>query len=441
MIQGDRFELDLDAGGEAASDGVQAAAPLSLPFVGDVWEREPTAAAPPSAPTLRSKTGFPPHAKRNVQSRFKQKAAAAQVPVAHDEHESPVDAYTREPNTVTDSVSTPPHLPDISSQRPAELEREHIDRENRDRLAGMSPSEIEEARQELMGSLDPALIQRILLRANIDSGSNEADTLHQLPPPPQASEPRKPKSTKAKKVSFQEPEADEAAQPISTDDADAASAQPLPHDTVHFPRPDQPPDLDPDSATFLDDLHDKYFPSLPADPDKLEWMRPSTTGKDTYDPAQSALNPRDIRFAFTGELIPPRTASAIPVSAGLHHHGDAPQAAGYTIPELAHLSRSTFAPQRCIAFQTLGRILYRLGKGDFGDPGEPGANTVGVEETLGELARGLWREVETQHVIEHLVAESEGNGVDGGRHLSAKAYATEAVWLWRRGGGRRWKAD
>ena len=38
-------------------------------------------------------------------------------------------------------------------------------------------------------------------------------------------------------------------------------------------------------------------------------------------------------------------------------------------------------------------------------------------------------------------AESEGNGVDGGRHLSAKAYATEAVLLWRKGGGRRWKAD
>ena len=37
-------------------------------------------------------------------------------------------------------------------------------------------------------------------------------------------------------------------------------------------------------------------------------------------------------------------------------------------------------------------------------------------------------------------AESEGKGVAGGRHMSARAYATEAVWLWQKGGGRRWKA-
>lgn len=68
-------------------------------------------------------------------------------------------------------------------------------------------------------------------------------------------------------------------------------------------------------------------------------------------------------------------------------------------------------------------------------------NTVGAEDTFGELARGLWREVEKEKVVQGLVAESEGNGIDGGRHMSAKAYATEAVWLWHKGGGQRWKAD
>jgi hypothetical protein len=152
------------------------------------------------------------------------------------------------------------------------------------------------------------------------------------------------------------------------------------------------------------------------------------------------LNPKDLRFSFKGELIPPKTASEIPVTAGLHHHGDAPEAAGYTISELEHLAHSSFAPQRCIAFQTLGRILYRLGKGEFGDSGEPGADTVGAEDTFGELARGLWREIEREQVIQTLVRESEAKGVDGGRHVSARAYATEAVWLWRKGGGRTWKA-
>jgi len=53
----------------------------------------------------------------------------------------------------------------------------------------------------------------------------------------------------------------------------------------------------------------------------------------------------------------------------------------------------------------------------------------------------LWGLVEKGGVIGMLVRESEGEGVDGGRHVSARAYATEAVWLWRKGGGRRWKAS
>ncbi|KAK1067871.1 hypothetical protein LTR33_011270, partial [Friedmanniomyces endolithicus] len=123
-----------------------------------------------------------------------------------------------------------------------------------------------------------------------------------------------------------------------------------------------------------------------------------------------------LRFSFTGELLAPRTASLIPVTAGLHHHGDSPEAAGYTVAELAHLSRSTYAAQRCVAFQTLGRFLYRLGKGEFGDPGEPGEDVTGAEESFGELARGLWHAVEQERVIETLVLESEGQGVGEGRH-------------------------
>ena len=59
---------------------------------------------------------------------------------------------------------------------------------------------------------------------------------------------------------------------------------------------------------------------------------------------------------------------------------------------------------------------------------------------MGELARGLWDEVEREGVIELAVAESEGEGIAGGKHVSARAYASEAVWLWRQGGGRQRKA-
>ena len=81
-----------------------------------------------------------------------------------------------------------------------------------------------------------------------------------------------------------------------------------------------------------------------------------------------------------------------------------------------------------------------MGRGEFGNPGDGGEGTVGAEDTLGELARGLWGEVEREGVIEVCVNESEGRGIAGGKHVSAKAYATEAVWLWQKGGGRRWKA-
>ena len=64
------------------------------------------------------------------------------------------------------------------------------------------------------------------------------------------------------------------------------------------------------------------------------------------------------------------------MTAGLHHHGAAPEDAGYTIGELAHLARSTVPAQRCVAFQTLGRVLYRLGRGEFGGRGRGGASAA-----------------------------------------------------------------
>lgn len=181
--------------------------------------------------------------------------------------------------------------------------------------------------------------------------------------------------------------------------------------------------------------------------------------------------------------------------AGLHHHADAPEAAGYTIPELARLARSSFPAQRCIAFQTLGRILYRLGAGHYGPDGT-------------DLVDGLWRCVDQGRVLEMLqraavagdvvhkhdddvgydsAVEGEGglncneretardgdgtnaasqtakyqDGEDDGnttgssksggghphphphhpQHRSATALAIEALWNWQRGGGKRWKAQ
>ncbi|TKA22353.1 hypothetical protein B0A50_08172 [Salinomyces thailandicus] len=436
MIRGQRFELNLDDDDVDKNGMRQSAAPQVLPgaFVGDVLERKAATPKPPTAPTLKSTTGFPEHKKRSTQSRFKQQNGQSQL-------SRPREAQRHSESTHAAIPSTGGGAKPKSWQ---EDEKQRIDDENRLKLASMSEAEIEAERRELMNSLSPALIERLLKRSNIESGSNESDLRDAMAPPIPTEPPENPKKTTAKSVSFAEPEPEPASapseNPASAEDEEPSTHQEHTHTSIHFPQAPQPPSLDPNSTTFLSDLHEKYFPSLPSDPSKLEWMQSSQKDNKAYDPSASAFNAQDIRFSFAGELLAPKTASQIPVTEGLHHHGNAPDAAGYTIPELAHLARSTYAAQRCIAFQTLGRFLFRLGKGEFGDPGEPGAEVTGEEDGLGELARGLWSLVEGEKVVQMLVVESEGQGVDGGRHVSARAYATEAVWLWRKGGGRRWKA-
>ena len=208
-----------------------------------------------------------------------------------------------------------------------------------------------------------------------------------------------------------------------------------PEGSVHFPKPPAAPELDPNAPTFLDDLHQKYFPSLAHDPSKLAWMAPATAEENAaYDPSSENLDPKDVRFDFKGKIIPPSQSARIPTDVGLHHHGDAPSAAGYTIGELGILSRSAFPAQRSIAMQTAGRILYRLGKGEFGNE-----NLVQAEGPVGErgmLAKGLWEAVEENRIIDTITAEaSKESG-----HQTSIALAQEAVWNWRKGGGRQRKA-
>jgi hypothetical protein len=205
--------------------------------------------------------------------------------------------------------------------------------------------------------------------------------------------------------------------------------------SVHFPKPPAAPELDPNAPTFLDDLHQKYFPNLPHDPSKLAWMAPATDEENAaYDPSRENLSPKDIRFNFKGGIIPPSQSARIPTDVGLHHHGDAPSAAGYTVSELGILSRSAFPAQRSIAIQTAGRILYRLGKGEFGNE-----NLVEAEGPVGErgmLAKGLWEAIEENRIIDTITAEANR---DSG-HQTSIALAQEAVWNWRKGGGRQRKA-
>lgn len=452
FVHGERVNFDLDSGQvePVAKHQEEAPTPAFPTFVGDILERNPSSTAnPPPAPTFKpNTTGFPAHKKRASRvSAFKQQRN-----------------LKNEVSGTSRSIEAPKTKPAPSN---GQDERETIDHENKQRIADMSPAEIEQERNELFSALSPSLIQRLLGRSNIDEGSNEQELMPEaedaVAPTDKVEEPQSPIKT-PKKVSFAEPEPTPSDPFAGVESATHGDETPTEPDTtpsahsggsIHFPKPPQPPDLDPNSPSFLEDLHEKYFPNLPYDPSSLSWMAPIdlTDTRSPYHPSQTAFNASELRFDFKGALLAPSKARAIPVTEGLHHHADAPEAAGYTIPELSILARSAVPAQRCIAFQILGRILYRLGQGEYGqekerkqengsvrvaiNPGDDEEQEVADDDEAGSaMATGLWNCIEQGKAIETLTLEAAKEK----GHLTAKSYAQEALWNWRRGGGRKRQA-
>jgi hypothetical protein len=467
FVRGERVHFDFDSGhiDPVGSDYGDAPSLPPLPtvsaaFVGDIQERATPATNAPSAPTFKANTtGFPAHKKRgNRVSAFKQqRAGRADVPSSSQDKQAAASEH--------------------SSDYVAQEERRQIDEENKQRLAEMSPEEIEQERNDLLAALSPSLIQKLLGRANLDEGSNERDLgldSATAPPTNDIDIESKPKPSSNKKVAFEEPEEapgvpEELPAPSATDPKNTSQSNPLSTVSqeelgglIHFPKPPQPPDLDPNSPSFLEDLHQKYFANLPYDPSSLSWMQPidPSDTSSPYHPAQVALNASELRFDFKGALLAPSKARELPVTDGLHHHAEAPEAAGYTIPELARLARSAVPAQRCIAYQTLGRVLYRLGSGEFGQERDTerqvnGPVNVAIDPSQAEkvekeeleiadttddassaMATGLWNCIEEGKVIETLTQEAAKEK----GHLTSRTYAQEALWNWRRGGGRKRRA-
>lgn len=443
-LRGERFHIDLSSDDESAPFKrrvpAQAPATFDLGFVKDIKEKSTsTAAQPPQPPTgVGTNNGFPVHKKRTGVSRFKAARAASQA------GNSSADA----------NVAQPPTVPSSNGAESFEArERREIDEENRRRLAEMSEAEIDQERKELMEGMSSSLLQRLLRRANMDEDHQpqdfpgvEGSVVRQTAEPIEAPS-RQYKATSSKRVAFAQPEEDgelpevldgrdeEASDEDVEDvedyaDRNATSLSALEEESatsdkppIHFPRPpgEPAPSLDLNSTTFLNDLHSKYFPDLPSDPTKLAWLSDPDPSTQMYSPSNTDLPISGLRFSFKGTLVPPTASAQIPVTKGLHHHGESPSAAGYTVGELAHLARSSFPSQRSMAFQTLGRFLYRLGKGEF---------SVGQEGDVVE--RGLWACVRQGRVLDTLKEEADRKG----GHMSAKAYAVDALWLWQMGGGK-----
>ncbi|EED14063.1 transcription factor Rba50, putative [Talaromyces stipitatus ATCC 10500] len=439
-IPGERFVLDL-------SDDEQDVQPPTVAgglMIGEIKERTPKA---PSAPTLKSTTtGFPVSKNRLGGSAFKQRRNDA------------LPSRFASRNQITTQPRATSQVESMQDE-----EKRIIDEENKQRIAAMSETEIEQEKAELMANLSPSLIERLLRRANIDDEVAAAPT-NKTELKRDTAEAKETKKT-GKSVSFGMPDIKQTETVPETTDfedrppaihpPDLRPASEFPSGPIHFPTPPPRqtpmPNLDPSSPSFYDDLQAHYFPDTPHDSSALSWLKPLDKDTDAiqngpenlsaYHPASSTTQivPSAIRFSFRGEMLPPSKALDLPTSLGLHHHADDPEAAGYTISELSILSRSTVAAQRCVAWQVLGRILFRLGSGEFGADGS-------------DLVDGLWKVVELEGVVSRMLeeaeggpqhAESESEGTNAGvksnigRHASAKAWAVEGIWLWQKGGGKR----
>lgn len=303
-------------------------------------------------------------------------------------------------------------------------EDERIHLENIRKLQAMTPDQIAQEREEIFKTMNPDILQSLLRRAELkekeqfESGNSSAK--------PNAKGGTNGNTSNTPKLV--PPKTQNQGQPIMGASAPSKGTitdwDPEPstgiNENVYFERefPVDDPRVeitgDPSTVHFpsAPDQMREYFPDLPMETDKLAWMQPvSEAEENEYSSQLVSVAPSELRFDFQGNLITPNISRKIPTTYGLHHHGDAPSAAGYTIPELAHLCRSSYNAQRSMAIQTVGRILHKLRRK--------------VYAKSSDLQEGLEQLVKQTRVMETLIECADENT----RSLTVRSLATEALWL------------
>lgn len=266
-----------------------------------------------------------------------------------------------------------------SSGLDVEISRSGVDAENRSSLSTMSEQGIREARAKLLETLDPGLVQK-LRRARGGGGGGgvgggagggsgpvgaavASPASANMPPgsvpamAPLTQGPAAPGSSSTRVQFSQGP-----GQPGYSSRAGAAPAAPtLDELKLEWTLPADAPPLLPtgigDSGGGAGSAaggsggfggkgdHTGGSSSLGA-------SQPGGSAEAALEAAMRAAGMHEERFDFGGRLVTGDREE----HEGLHHHGDAPEAAGYTLAELVRLSRSTVPAQRASALRTLARV-------------------------------------------------------------------------------------
>ena len=107
-------------------------------------------------------------------------------------------------------------------------------------------------------------------------------------------------------------------------------------------------------------IREKYFPNErpPSENPSLAWILSSKE-----DASQPQKGSGEVRYDLQGRVIPKHLTHTLPSHLGLHHHGDSPDHAGYTLDEILMLSRSTLPAQRATMLLVLGKLVRRFRDG------------------------------------------------------------------------------
>ncbi|KAF9383280.1 RNA polymerase II associated protein 1 [Podila verticillata] len=215
-----------------------------------------------------------------------------------------------------------------ATETPQGVLMEQIDDENRQKIANMSQQEIEEAQAELIRNLDPELIKKLLNKRNVPRRVSFSEGI----------------KVEDKVVSIQEAKIGH-------------------HDSSFQAKRHEEEEGDHPLA-----LKKRFYPDLPSEPEKLEWMgiegasdgakapgKSVAPGVQPYTVQEADPAAAHFRFDFAGKII---SEVDTPVHLGLHHHGADPTKAGYTLSELLHLIRSTVPSQRIIPLNVVAKVLH-----------------------------------------------------------------------------------
>ncbi|OQR72758.1 RNA polymerase II-associated protein 1-like, partial [Tropilaelaps mercedesae] len=301
---------------------------MMAPLLNELVERPGTAVYIPEVPRLEATLeSFPKPARRDIPFTTVSKGQAA-----------PKQSLFMQS---LGSLAGPAVVQGLQTREEIDKEYDAIEKENQEKLAKMTPEEIIEAQRELLARLDPKVVKFLRDRK------------------------ARPRTNVAQIIKGGS----------QLDDAALSGLLSL------TPAPANPPS----TAEFREGelpLHPSTMAQYPGmqrvEKDKLAWMTllPSLANTKTQsDGSNDNERPGkaifQCRFDFEGRILSANLD--VPTQHALHHHGEEPERAGYTVQELMALLASTVPSQRIVSLQVLANILnnHHSGKYDRCFPSGP----------------------------------------------------------------------